>query len=132
LKSTATTTPAAGSDSTATADAAGEETLLSALGATTDSASTDPLANQFAEQNPLFQILQPSTGMTPDGQMVLASGPVVGVANLRDTARVNRYLNDPLVQQIIPSNVKLMWGVKPDPRTPEFLHLYAIKPVGQE
>lgn len=131
-RTTAAATPATEGDTTATADAEGEESLLASLGATTDSTSIDPLDNQFAEQNPLFQILQPSTAMTPDGQVVLASGPMVGVANLRDTARVNRYLNDPLVQQVIPSNVKLMWGVKPDPRTPELLHLYAIKPAGQE
>ena len=28
--------------------------------------------------------------------------------------------------------MRLVWGVKPDPRTPEHLSLYAVKPVGQD
>lgn len=125
---TATETTVA--DTTASTDDAG---LLATLGASADSASADStVGSQMALQNPFFDVLQPVTAMTQDGQVVLATGPMVGTANLRDTAKVNRYLENPLVKQIIPENVQLMWGVKPDPRTPELLTLYAIKPVGQE
>ena len=121
----------AAADTTATEDA--DEGLLASLGAGADSLAAEGLVSNALElQNPFFSVLQPVTAMTQDGQMVLASGPMVGIANLRDTAKVNRYLEDPMVQQIIPDNVELLWGVKPDPRSPEQLTLYAIKPVGQE
>jgi len=61
---------------------------------------------------------------------MLAPGPIVGYAQLRDTAKVNRYLASSAVKQIIPANVKLLWGVKPNPQTPEQLELYAVKPSG--
>lgn len=109
-----------------------EESLLAALGAGADTTATDSTVDVTTSQNPLFEVLQPVTAMTPDGQLVLASGPMVGIANLRDTAKVNNYLEDPLIQQIIPDNVNLLWGVKPDPRTPEQLTLYAVKSVGQD
>src|SRR5690606_31715424 len=104
--------------------------LLAALGASQDSLDTDSFDSQLALQNPLFNLLQPATGMGPNIQPMLAPGPIVGYAQLRDTAKVNRYLADPVVKQVIPANVKLLWGVKPSPRTPEQLELYAVKPSG--
>ena len=105
--------------------------LLASLGANQDSVGTsDSSLNQLALQNPLFNVLSPATVMGPNNQPMLAPGPVVGYARLRDTAKVNRFLQDPIVKQIIPANVRLLWGVKPDPRTPEQLELYAIKPTG--
>lgn len=105
--------------------------LLATLGAGSDTSTTseDPL---LALQNPLFNVLQPSTMMTPDNQVVLAPGPVVGIAHLRDTARVTAFLQSEEAEQIIPANIKLLWGVKPDARTPDHLELYAIRPVGSE
>lgn len=107
--------------------------LLASLGGDRDSSATDTTSvAQFAQQNPLFNVLRPAMAMTPDNQVYLTQGPVVGYARLRDTAKVNRYLEHPAVKQIIPSNVRLLWGVKPDPRTPEQLELYAVKPSGSE
>src|SRR5690606_8011376 len=116
-------------DSTADTTDAG---LLAALGAGQDSTTTDSSESQLALQNPLFNVLRPATGLGPNNQPMLAPGPIVGYAQLRDTAKVNDFLADPVVQQIIPANVKLLWGVKPSPRTPEQLELYAIKPTGVE
>jgi len=105
--------------------------LLASLGANQDSLDvSDSSANQLAIQNPLFNVLRPATGMGPNNQPMLAPGPIVGYAQLRDTAKVNRYLENSVVKQIIPANVKLLWGVKPNPKTPEQLELYAIKPSG--
>lgn len=115
----------------ATADST-DAGLLATLGANRDSLDTDSFDSQLAQQNPLFNLLRPATGMGPNNQPMLAPGPIVGYAQLRDTAKVNRYLADPLVKQIIPANVKLLWGVKPSPRTPEQLELYAVKPTGVE
>lgn len=118
-------------DTTATDTTQADAGLLATLGAGSDTTSseTDPL---LALQNPLFNVLQPSTMMTPDNQIVLAPGPVVGIAQLRDTAKVNAFLRSPEAQQIIPANVKLLWAVKPDMRAPEQLELYAIRPVGMD
>src|SRR5690606_37943098 len=74
----------------------------------------------------------PATGLGPNNQPMLAPGPIVGYAQLRDTTKVNDFLADPAVQQIIPTNVKLLWGVKPNPRTPEQLELYAVRPTGSD
>ncbi|MFC3197364.1 protein translocase subunit SecDF [Parapedobacter deserti] len=106
--------------------------LLATLGGGSDSLDTDSFDSQLALQNPLFNVLRPATAMAPNNQPVLAPGPIVGYAQLRDTAKVNRYLENPVVKQIIPGNVKLLWGVKPNPRSPEQLELYAIKPSGAE
>jgi SecD/SecF fusion protein len=124
---------ASSANTTATPATQDESGLLASLGAGADSTAVDSASNQLAaSQNPLFDVLQPVTAVNQQNQVVLAPGPMVGIANLRDTAKVNRYLNDPLIQQIVPENVKLMWAVKPDPQSPEFLTLYAIKPVGQD
>jgi len=122
-ETTAATTDSAAADST-------DAGLLAALGAGQDSTASDSSESQLALQNPLFNVLRPATGLGPNNQPMLAPGPIVGYAQLRDTAKVNDFLADPAVNQIIPANVKLLWGVKPSPRTPEQLELYAIKPTG--
>ena len=118
------------SDSTATDST--DAGLLATLGAGQDSTVNDSSENQLALQNPLFNVLRPATGLGPNNQPMLAPGPIVGYSQLRDTAKVNDFLADPAVQQIIPANVKLLWGVKPNPQTPEQLELYAIRPSGVE
>lgn len=70
--------------------------------------------------------------MEQNGQPQLLPGPMVGSANLKDTARVNAYLNRPEVKANIPGNLKLLWAVKPEQRTPNMLSLYAIKLSGTE
>ncbi|PPL02102.1 protein translocase subunit SecDF [Parapedobacter indicus] len=123
-KATGTTADTTQADST-------DAGLLATLGASQDSLdASDSSANQLALQNPLFNVLRPATAMGPNNQPMLAPGPIVGYAQLRDTAKVNRYLASSAVKQIIPANVKLLWGVKPNPQTPEQLELYAVKPSG--
>lgn len=123
-KSTAAEEGSAKADST-------EAGLLATLGADKDSLdASDSSASQLAVQNPLFNVLSPATAFGPNNQPMLAPGPIVGYARLRDTAKVNRYFENPVVKQIIPSNVRLLWGVKPNPRTPDQLELYAVKPSG--
>jgi SecD/SecF fusion protein len=120
---------------TATTDSTSDDNLLANLGANqnnnTDSAASALSANMAAE-NPLFNVLMPSIYMAESGQQQLAPGPQVGIANLRDTAKVNAYLSRPEVKAMLPGNLKLLWAVKPEKRTPELLSLYAIKTVGGE
>lgn len=131
LASTVSQQTPATTDTTAADTTQSDAGLLATLGAGSDTtlSEADPL---LALQNPLFNVLQPSTMMTPDNQVVLAPGPVVGIAQLRDTAKVNAFLRSPEAQQIIPANVKLLWAVKPDMRAPEQLEMYAIRPVGMD
>ena len=71
-------------------------------------------------QHPLASVLQ-----LAQGQM----GCVVGYANWRDTATVNRYILSDAAREILPADLKLYWGVKPVGRgnAGDVFELYAIK-----
>ena len=71
------------------------------------------------KQNPLLAILM----MNPN------VGPVVGYANWKDTAEINRYLSMAEVKAEMPKDLRLKWGVSAaefDPKAQTF-ELYAIK-----
>ena len=75
---------------------------------------------EMKKANPLLAILAPNTS----GQ-----GPVVGYANYKDTADINRYLSMPEIKSILPKDLRLKWGVSAyeyDPKAQTF-ELYAIK-----
>ena len=68
--------------------------------------AVDSKAAELAKkQNPLFAIFQPTQGNT------LA---VVGYANARDTAEINKMIYSDLARQIFPAELKLRWGAKPE------------------
>lgn len=71
-------------------------------------------------QHPLASILQFAQG---------PMGCVVGYANWRDTATVNRYILSSVAKEVLPSDLKLYWGVKPIGRgnAGDVFELYAIK-----
>lgn len=74
---------------------------------------------QIKKEHPLLALLQ----VNPNG------GPVVGYANYKDTADINRYLSMPEVKAEMPKDLSLKWGVSPfeyDPKAQTF-ELYAIK-----
>ncbi len=102
------------------------------LSAKKDSTSKDSAANMaaLAKANPLFSVLQPATYQGPNGEQGLRPGPVVGYVALKDTAKVNAYLNEPDIKSVIPGNVKLMWGVKSISKEAKVFELYAIKGSG--
>lgn len=80
----------------------------------------------FAKDNPLFAVLNPNLGTNEQGQQVVAPGPVVGYALLRDTSKVNEYLNMPEVRSNFPSDVRFLWGVK-SINAKNVFELYAIR-----
>ncbi len=107
-----------------------EESLLDLLERDTTEIDPDMTPDQMMADFPLFSILNPSTG--PDGQLM--GGSVIGIAEYRDTARVNEYLNMPQVRQLFPRNIRFYWGVKP-PRwdaTESFHELHAIKVTSRD
>lgn len=91
---------------------------------TTD-ANVDPALDnkRLAEQYPLFSKLQPI--ISQDGQ--IGEGPVIGVALFSDTAAVNDIFQMPQIRQMLPRDLKLMWGVKPIDVQETTYQLYAIK-----
>ena len=75
------------------------------------------------KQNPLFSIFQPTQGNT------LA---VVGYANARDTAEINKIIYSDLASRILPAELKLRWGAQPEDfggqnTKGDIFELYALK-----
>ena len=70
--------------------------------------------------NPLISRLQ----LAPEGSLSL-----VGYANVRDTADINKMIYSPLAKQILGPDVKLLWGAKPADgmQQKNIFELYAIK-----
>ena len=113
----------------ATAEAAAD-TVKAAAGdlaaklAKKDDKAQDSKAIEAAKkQNPLFSIFQPTQGNT------LA---VVGYANARDTAEINKIIYSELARQILPAELKLRWGAKPEDfggqdTKGDIFELYALK-----
>ena len=85
---------------------------------------TDSKAQAEAKkQNPLFYYFQPVQGNA------LA---VVGYANARDTAAIDKIIYSDLARQIFPAELKLRWGAKPETFGGEntkgdIFELYALK-----
>ena len=55
------------------------------------------------------------------------SGPVIGVVNKQDRALVDKYFSMNLVQEALPRQIALRWGVKPVGEKEDRYELYALK-----
>ncbi len=133
-------TAAEGTETTATeatgevvADNAAAETtndadsLLAKIGEDKPETQAAKSMEEFAKQHPLFAILQINQY---NGQ--LASGPVVGIADKKDIAKINEYLNMKQVKDILPRNLSLKWGVKAIDEKEQYFYLYAIKMTNRD
>ena len=115
---------AVAADTTAVDSAKAATSDLAAKLAKKDTKTTDNKAlEQAKKQNPLFSIFQPTQGNT------LA---VVGYANARDTAEINKIIYSDLANQIFPAELKLRWGAKPEDfggqnTKGDIFELYALK-----
>ena len=65
--------------------------------------STEAQLAEAKKQHPLLAILQTT------GQQL----SLVGLANVRDTAAVNKIIYSELAKQVLPSDLKLLWSAKP-------------------
>ncbi len=93
----------AAADTTA---AAAASTDLAAKLAKKDAKADDAKAMADAKkQNPLFSVFQPVQGQG------LA---IVGYANARDTAEVDKIIYSDIAAQVLPAECKLRWGAKPE------------------
>ena len=84
--------------------------------------SDDEALAKYKAQNPLYSLLQPS--YTQSGPAQTAR---VGIAQVKDTANINRMLAE--TANLFPRNMKLAWTVKPESYggEAEFLELVALK-----
>jgi SecD/SecF fusion protein len=116
---------------TTAADTAKKGSLLSKVKSAAKDTSAAALKSKNAESNPLFSVLQPAVGQGPNGQAQLMPGAIVGYAQVKDTAKVNDYLNSADVKAVIPQNMKLLWAAKPSDGS-KALQLFAIKLSGAD
>lgn len=114
-------------DLTASADSVGVDSLLAKIEQKQPETQASQSKEEFAKQHPLFALLQINQY---NGQ--LAGGPVVGVANVNDMAKIDQYLNLKQVKDVLPRNLSLKWGVKAIDEKEQFYQLYAIKVTNRD
>ncbi len=75
------------------------------------------------KQHPLLAVLQ----LAPQGSL-----SIVGYANVRDTAAVNKAICSEMAKQVLPSDLKLCWGAMPADGigAKNVFELYALKTTG--
>ncbi len=104
----------------ATEEAAAEEESVDLSGLTGDNAQSAADAAAVAQakkENPLLSILQ----------VMQNQGCVVGYAHSRDMKQIDEYLARAEVKELLPRDLKLMWGVKAIDEDGKIFELYAIK-----
>ena len=86
----------------------------------TDTKETSSQLAQAKKEHPLLSIFQP----TGSGALSL-----VGYASARDTAAVNKIIYSAIAKQVLPSDLRLLWGAKPADgiQAKNVYELYAIK-----
>ena len=113
-------------DSTANADESTEakedstKASLSLNKKGSDDKATKAQLEEAKKMNPLFSRL--------DSRYL--SGCIVGLANVRDTADINKMLKSDAAKQILPADLKLLWGAKPTDfikNNKRIYELYALK-----
>ena len=115
-------------DTTAVAEAAADTVkaaatdLAAKLSKKEDKADNAKAKEEAKKLNPLFAVFQPTQGQT------LA---IVGYANGRDTADVNKVIYSDIAATVLPAELKLRWGAKPEDFGGEahgdIFALYALK-----
>ena len=113
-----TTTVAADSATAASAAVSAKDSLTAALKGETAEANVD--MERMKKEHPLFAVLSPNQ---------YKESCVVGYADYKDTAEVNRILSLDEVKKVMPRDLKLMWGVAASDfdKTGRIFELYAIR-----
>ena len=120
----ADTTATAATDTTAVDTTAAKSNDLAARLAKKDASNADAAARaEAAKRNPLLSYLQVLSGQG------LA---IVGYANAHDTAAIDKVIYSQVADQVLPAEVKLRWGAKPEDfggqeTNGEIFALYALK-----
>ena len=90
----------------------------------TENLSDEEALAKAREENPLYYLLSPSYSQNGP-----ANTARVGMAQVKDTAAINRMLRVAMEENIFPRSMKLAWTVKPESYggEAEFLELVALK-----
>ena len=92
---------------------------------TTSNKAESSSREEFTKQNPLFGILSPR--VSREGQPMPSS--MIGLASVRDTAKVDAYLRMNQIKALFPRDLKMRWSQNPykyDP-TKTLYELHALK-----
>ena len=113
-----TTTVAADSATATPAAVSAKDSLTATLKGETAEANVD--MERMKKEHPLFAVLSPNQ---------YKESCVVGYADYKDTAEVNRILSLDEVKKVMPRDLKLMWGVAASDfdKTGRIFELYAIR-----
>lgn len=117
---------------TTASDTAQASSALAGLGNATAAATTDTTATdstqktieEFQQENPLFALLRP---YADENNMLIPTGSSCGMALVKDTLKINEYLNKPEVKAALPSNIRFLWSFKGIGNNEEAVILHAIK-----
>ena len=122
---------AVAADSTATNEV--KDDLLSDLANDSTQADTNASFEDFAQENPLYALIQPVIYQDEATQQYFpGEGPVVGYVAEKNRAEIERLLADRNVKRFFPQNVKFMWGAKSISDDADVFALYAIKIIRRD
>ena len=118
-------------DSSAT-DTSKAESALAGLGSTTTSKKdTSSIADtskakieKIKKENPLFILLRPYAN---EQNQLIEKGATCGIAAIKDTSKINTYLNRPEVKAAMPSNIRFAWNYKGFGTNGDAVLLFALK-----
>lgn len=91
---------------------------------TTKTDTTQKSIEQFTKENPLFVLLRP---YADEQNMLIAKGSACGTSLVKDTAKINEYLNRPEVKASLPGNIRFLWAYKGFGDNGEGAILHAVK-----
>lgn len=117
----------AANTTTAAADSA---SLLDQISDTSAASQQKESFEKFAKDHPLYAYLRLSIYQNEQGQDFPGQGATVGIAAIKDTARVNKALKK--VANVFPRDLKLAWTVKPEKDRPDVLELIALKVTNRD
>jgi SecD/SecF fusion protein len=111
-------------------DTTSESSLLDKLKSESKDSTTTAADNleSLRKDYPLFAVLTPSTNQEGG----LYPGPIIGTAHFKDTAKVNNYLNNPIVRNIFPKNMIFRWGAASVDKAGNYFRLFALKVTSRD
>lgn len=110
-------------------DTTKKATLIDELKKDSTKKDTSKVKNDFAKSNPLFNVLFPSVDRQTNQ---LNPGATVGMSLIRDTSKVNYYLNIPKIKALFPKDLKFLWAYKSLKNAQTVFELYAIKIISRD
>ena len=120
-------------DDSVTTDTATTQSALAGLGNATKTAKKDTTSiadttkakiDKIKKENPLFVLLRPYAN---EQNQLVEKGATCGIAAIKDTAKINTYLNRPEVKAAMPSDIRFAWNYKGFGNNSEAVLLFALK-----